>query len=100
MLPSFIIVVALALLAVGVWWIASLRSVKIVLRRVADPRNPEVIQRVYVERPGLRAKLWFEASANSPTGFVVHFRGNSEDFTVTPLGAEPIQIQEFFPSPA
>lgn len=63
------------------------------LTKWAIPSTGEV-RRVYVERPGLKAKLWFEKSENPLATFGVHSYGNDADFSVVRVPGEPIHITE------
>jgi hypothetical protein len=53
------------------------------------------VRRIYIERKGLKARLWFEKD-DSPLGgpFAVHFYGNEFDFSVSRVPGEPVQITE------
>jgi hypothetical protein len=64
------------------------------LTRWAHPKTGAV-RRVYVERKGLKAKLWFEKE-DSPLGtsFAVHYYGNDADFSVTRVPGEAVHITE------
>ncbi|HVC95630.1 MAG TPA: hypothetical protein VND64_18195 [Pirellulales bacterium] len=64
------------------------------LLRWTSPKTGQV-RRIYVERKGLKAKLWFEKD-NGPYGglFAVHFYGNDADFSVTRVPGEAVQITE------
>jgi hypothetical protein len=59
------------------------------LKKWIHPKTGK-LTRVYVERPGLRAKLWFEEQGRS---FGARYHGNEQDFTV-PVGGEPIHKKE------
>lgn len=48
-------------------------------------------KRVYVERPQLKAKLWFERRGDS---FDVRHYGNDADFGVVAVPGEPVPVQE------
>jgi hypothetical protein len=53
------------------------------------------VRRVYIERTGLKLKLWIEKEEGSPGRlFAVHFYGNEADFSVQRVPGEAIQITE------
>jgi hypothetical protein len=64
------------------------------LNRWASPKTGQV-GRIYVERKGLKAKLWFEKE-ESPFGssFAVHYHGNESDFSVNRVPGEAVHITE------
>ena len=85
--------VAVGVLGVVAWYLSQRRVTETVLRKVVHPRTGRV-RRVFIRRPGLRAKLWFEPDAHSPSKFVVKFQGDPDAFTVTRLPGEPIHMTE------
>lgn len=48
-------------------------------------------KRIYVQRPKLQAKLWFERRGDS---FEIRHYGNDADFGVVSVPGEPIAYQE------
>ncbi len=86
-------VLGVAGLGFAAWLLAQRRVTETVLRKVVHPRTGRV-RRVYIRRPRLRAKLWFEPDSHSPTKFVVKFQGDPDGFTVTRLPGEPIHMTE------
>jgi hypothetical protein len=77
------------------WWLATRRKSCTVLKKATAQREGKTyVKRVYVERPGLTAKLWFEANPDSVSAFVVGHRGDDDSFTVKMGGSEPTHIAE------
>lgn len=86
--------VILALAGIS-WWLATRRKSGTVLKKaIAEKQGKSYVKRVYVERPGLLAKLWFEPNPSAPTAFIVGHRGDDDSFTVTLGAAEPMHIAE------
>ena len=87
--------VVIVLLAGVSWWLATRRKSSTVLKKAtAERQGKTYIKRVYVERPGLMAKLWFEPNPEAPSAFLVGHRGDDDSFTVTLGAAEPMHIAE------
>ncbi|MDA7977391.1 MAG: hypothetical protein MPJ50_01320 [Pirellulales bacterium] len=51
-------------------------------------------RRVYLRRPGLTAKVWFERSTSSPNEFDVHHSGDIQGYSVSTLTNEPLHLVE------
>ncbi len=90
LVASLIVVGILGAIAL---YLSQRRVTQTVLRKVVHPRTGHV-RRVFIRRPGLRAKLWFEPDSHSPTKFVVKYQGDPDAFTVTRLPGEPIHMTE------
>lgn len=50
------------------------------------------VRRVYIQRSGLEAKLWFQKSKSPHATFDVRFEGDGAEFGVVPRPGEPIHL--------
>ncbi len=90
MLP-FLVVCAIVLL-LGAGWFFFKPSRGTFLKK-DDAERRQDVKRVYIIRPGLKAKLWFSKSKRKGR-FEVRFQGEPDDFTVSLLDNEPIHLRE------
>lgn len=61
------------------------------LTKWTHPKSGEV-RRVYVEREGLKVKLWLEPAHSTSSACEVHFYGNETEFGRPTVDGEPLKL--------
>lgn len=93
---AIIITVVLLLALTGAIIALRPRNKKQGTRLVKSQRMDEAghVKRIYLKRPGLKAKVWFERSTTNPATFDIHHSGDLQGYTVTTLTNEPLHLVE------